>query len=244
MSLMLHRGAEEIPFAELQEAPTPQATKTHVPIAHHSLVSHVRYALGMNGHEVTEEHHGVTPDGMRYFGLLVLKSTYGDYTDTVGLRNSHDKRFPVGIAMGARVFVCDNLSFLGDHVIRRKHTPNLKRELPGLVMEVVEPLKETRLTQQIIFDRYKRTELNPILADSAITEMYRQDVINVQRIADVHREWNEPSVEGLEGSSAWRLFNAATHALEGMITEHPVKTQKLHRIIDGVCEKTKSLVTY
>ena len=61
MSLMLHRGAEEIPFAELQEAPTPQATKTHVPIAHHSLVSHVRYALGMHGHVVTEEHHGVTP---------------------------------------------------------------------------------------------------------------------------------------------------------------------------------------
>ena len=172
MSLMLHRGAEEIPFAELQEAPTPQATKTHVPIAHHSLVSHVRYALGMHGHEVTEEHHGVTPDGMRYFGLLILKSKYGDYTDTVGLRNSHDKRFPVGIAMGARVFVCDNLSFLGDHVIRRKHTPNLKRELPGLVMEVVEPLTEARKAQQIIFDRYKRTELNPVLADSTIMEMY------------------------------------------------------------------------
>jgi hypothetical protein len=241
---MLHRGAEEIPFTDLHEAPTPKATKTHVPIAHHSLVSHVRYALGMHGHEVAEEYHGITPDGMRYFGLLVLKSTYGDYTDTVGLRNSHDKRFPVGIAMGARVFVCDNLSFLGDHVIRRKHTPNLKRELPGLVMEVVEPLMETRKAQEIIFDRYKRTELNPVLADSAIMEMYRQDVINVQRIADVHREWNEPSFEGMEGLSAWRLFNAATNALEGKISENPTKSQKLHEIVDDLCDKVKSLVAY
>jgi hypothetical protein len=239
---MLHRGAEEIPLAELQEAPTPQATKTHVPIPHHNLVAHVRYALGMHGHEVTEEHHGVTPDGMRYFGLLILKSTYGDYTDTVGLRNSHDKRFPVGIAMGARVFVCDNLSFLGDHVIRRKHTPNLKRELPGLVMEVVEPLTEARKAQQIVFDRYKHTDLNPVLADSAIMEMYRQGEINVQRIDDVYREWNETTFEGLEGLSAWRLFNAATHALNGKITENPMKTQKLHKIIDDICEKTKSVV--
>jgi hypothetical protein len=146
--------------------------------------------------------------------------------------------------MGARVFVCDNLSFLGDHVIRRKHTPNLKRELPGLVMEVVEPLMETRKAQEIIFDRYKRTELNPVLADSAIMEMYRQDVINVQRIADVHREWNEPSFEGMEGLSAWRLFNAATNALEGKISENPTKSQKLHEIVDDLCDKVKSLVAY
>lgn len=244
MSLMLHRGAEEVPFQALQEAVTPEATKTHVPIPHASLVDHVRYALGMFGHDVTEEHHGITPDGMRYFGLLTLKSPYGDYTDTVGLRNSHDKRFPIGISMGARVFVCDNLSFLGEHVIRRKHTANAKRELPGLVMEIVEPLAQARRAQQITFDRYKATEVQDMLADFAIMEMYRKGIINVQRIADVHQEWNKPSFEGLEGSSAWRLFNAATYALEGMITENPMKTQKLHKIIDGICEEAKSLVTY
>lgn len=51
----------------------------------------------------------------------------------VGLRNSHDKRFLVGISFGSRVFVCDNLAFTGDHVVKRKHTANLKRDLPGLV---------------------------------------------------------------------------------------------------------------
>lgn len=240
MTLILHRGAEEVSLMELQQGQTPEATKSHVPIPHHGLVDLVRYALTYYGHEVTEEHHGVTPDGMRYFGVLSLRSKYGDYTDTVGLRNSHDKRFPIGISMGARVFVCDNLSFMGEHVIKRKHTANAKRELPGLVMEIVEPLAEARKAQQITFDRYKATFVNPMLADFAIMEMYRKGVINVQRIADVHNEWFEPTFEGFEDYSAWRMFNAVTHALEGRVTENPLATQKLHKIIDGVCERVAS----
>jgi hypothetical protein len=46
----------------------------------------------------------------------------------VGLRNSHDKSFPVGIAFGSRVFVCDNAAFIADHVIKRRHTANAKRD--------------------------------------------------------------------------------------------------------------------
>jgi hypothetical protein len=67
-----------------------------------------------------------------------VTSVRAGYEDTVGLRNSHDKRFPIGIGFGSRVFVCDNLSFYADRVIRRKHTANMKRMLPGLIGEVVE----------------------------------------------------------------------------------------------------------
>jgi hypothetical protein len=34
-----------------------------------------------------------------------------------------------------------NTSFIGDHVIKRKHTVKAKRELPGLVTEIVTPLQ-------------------------------------------------------------------------------------------------------
>jgi hypothetical protein len=40
----------------------------------------------------------------------------------------------------SRVFVCDNLAFNADVVIKRKHTVNGKHDLPGLIGAVIEPL--------------------------------------------------------------------------------------------------------
>ena len=134
--LNLHSGGDLVPYEQLAVLPTPERTATHVPLPHHQLVEMVKYALGFYGHTVEEEAHALDADGARYFGLLTLKSDYGDWTDTLGLRNSHDRKFPIGIAFGARVFVCSNLSFSGDHVIKRKHTANSKRDLPGLVAEI------------------------------------------------------------------------------------------------------------
>jgi len=230
--LNLHSGGELITLDDLRTVPVPERTRTHVPLPHIELVDMVKYALGFYGHEVIEEHHAI--HGERYFGLMTLKSEYGDYTDTVGLRNSHDRTFPIGIALGSCVFVCSNLSFMGDHVIRRKHTANSKRDLPGLVSEIVEPLKAERLQQHQKLLTYKETELTDAVADQTVIQMYRRGVINLQRIPDVLHEWDEPSHDWGE-KSAWRLFNAATFALTGKVAENPASTRQLHDIIDGVC---------
>jgi hypothetical protein len=172
---------------------TPEGTDTHIPVAHHEIVELVRYTLAFYQHEIAEEHHAVTPDGARYFGLFTLRSPYGDYGDLVGLRNSHDRTFPIGIAFGSRVFVCDNLAFIGEHVIKRKHTLKAKRELPGLVTDIVQPLRDQRVAQNQKLLTYMGTPLNDTQADHAILTMYRKDIIGVQRIGDVVREWETPS---------------------------------------------------
>lgn len=235
MTLLLHTGAKAIDYEALRQLTTPEPTATHVPIAHHRVVDLVRYALGFHGHNVVEEAHGVTEDGMRYFGLLSLKSPYGDYTDTVGLRNSHDRKFPVGIGFGSKVFVCDNLAFIAEHVIRRKHTANAKRDLPGLVGGLIEPLADQREAQHRTFDRYKLAALTDMQADHAILNMFRDDVIGAQRIPEVLHQWHEPAHDWGE-PTAWRLFNAATFTLNGRVAENPSVTQRLHKVIDGVCE--------
>ena len=147
---------------------TPDATKTHVPLPHHHLVDMVRYALGYHGHEIMEEHHAIMPDGQRYFGLMTLKSPYGDYSDTIGLRNAHDKSWPIGVAFGSRVFVCDNTAFAADTVIKRRHTANAKRDLPGIVAGIIEPLRQKREQQHECFQRYQAAPLTDELADQTI----------------------------------------------------------------------------
>ena len=235
MTLNLHSGGELVPYDMLRQMQTPPATASHVPVEHYRLVDLVRGTLSMYGHEIVEEHHAIDHEGQRYFGLMTLKSTYGNYTDTLGLRNSHDKSFLIGVAFGSRVFVCSNLSFIGDHVIRRKHTARSKRELPGLLMEIIEPLAAQRERQALTFNRYKEALLTDEQADHAIMTLWREGVINTQRIPVVAGEWDTPRFDEFkEKPSAFRLFNAATFALEGRVAERPDLTSKLHTVIDAV----------
>lgn len=232
---MLHAGANPVEYDALRQLETPAATATHVPIPHFRVVDLIAHSLAYYGHQVTDQQFGITPDGMRFFGVLCLKSDYTGYSDMVGLRNSHDRKFPVGVSFGSRTFVCDNLAFSGDHVIKRKHTLNLKRDLPGLIGEIIEPLAIQREAQKVQFDRFRATALTDDRADAAIMKMYRSQVIGVQKIADVLAQWEEPSHDWGD-KTGWRLFNAATFALTGRVSENPKATAALHKIIDGTCE--------
>lgn len=236
MSLMLHSGASPVSYDELRAVQLPAATDTHVPVAHHEIVELMRYTLGFHQHEVAEEHHAITPDGARYFGVLCLRSPYGDYTDMLGLRNSHDKSLPIGIAFGSRVFVCDNLAFSADHVIKRKHTIRAKRELPGLLSEIIGPLKDQRLAQNQRLLTYQGTPLTDQATDHAIMSMYRKDIIGVQAIGHVLKAYDEPPHDWGD-KSAWRLFNAATFALAGKVAEKPDLTKQLHMVVDATCAR-------
>jgi hypothetical protein len=235
-TINLHSGGEEVTYEMLRDVDTPPATPSHVPIPHFRIVDLIRGTLAMYGHEITEEHHAIDKEGMRYFGLMSLRSTYTGYCDTVGLRNSNDRSFPVGIGFGSRVFVCSNLAFVADHVIKRKHTANLKRDLPGVVGELIEPLALHREAQAHKLTRYKQTMLTDQQADHVILDLYRGGVINIQRVPDVVEQWEKPTFPDMEERNAWRLFNAVTFALNGRIIENPQATPRLHQIIDATCE--------
>lgn len=236
MTLMLHAGASPVDYDGLRQLETPEPTPTHVPVPHFRLVDLVSHSLGYYGHEVTEQHFGVTPDGMRFFGVLTLRSPYTGYADVVGLRNSHDKSLPVGVSFGSSCFVCDNLAFVGDSVIKTKHSAKLKMRLPGMIGELIEPIAEQRESQHRKLLTYQETELSDDDADRAIMKMYREDIINVTRIADVLGQWENP-VHDWGGKTAWRLFNATTFALTGKVMEKPAVTTRLHQVIDGICER-------
>ena len=66
-------------------------------------------------------------------------------------------------------------------------------------------------------------------------QIFRQGVINVTRIAEVLEAYEKPTYDwGAE--TAYRLFNAATFALNGRVMESPGTTGKLHKVVDDLCE--------
>lgn len=242
MTLVLHAGAEPIDFDGLRSLPVPEPTATHFPLPHHDLVNMVIYALTYFGHEVVNQEFGVTPDGMKFYGVLTLKSDYGDYTDLVGLANSNNKTVPVSIGFGSNTFVCDNSAFVSEVTVKRKHTANSKRQLPGIIAEIIEPLKEKRLAQHRTFDQYRNRPLTDEEADQLIMQMFRRGIINCTRIAEVLDQWEHPTCD-YGPKTVYRLFNGTTWSLKPKVIEQPRLTQQLHELMDTVCEYDPNQLT-
>jgi hypothetical protein len=178
----------------------------------------------------------LTKDGNRHFGLLEIGHDDGDFGLLVGLRNSHDKRFPAGLAVGARVFVCDNLSFASEIVLARKHTAHVERDLPQLIELAVGQLGSHRHTQASRFSAYKQLELTDAQAHDLIIQALDAQVVPVTHVPAVLREWREPRhPEFRQGKTGWRLFNAFTENLKGNLEALPRRTQALHGLLDSVC---------
>src|ERR1700677_4292703 len=143
-NLILHCGAHSKSRNVVKHVPTPKGTATWTPIPHILLIEEVERALKTNGLTIANQAHSLTHDQSRYFGLMEVRNgkSHEDYAYVLGLRNSHDKRFPAGIVAGMSVFVCDNLSFSGEIKIARKHTRFILRDIPMLTQDAIGRLME------------------------------------------------------------------------------------------------------
>jgi hypothetical protein len=211
-----------------------------VPIPHHRLLTQVEQTLTGAGLSVVNQAHALSSDRMRYFALLEVVNGQGsqDYNLILGLRNSHDKKFPAALVVGSAVQVCDNLSFSGEIRIARKHTRFIERDLPQLVGAAIGRLGEVRRLQDQRIATYKQTELADVQAHDLVVRAMDARVVPVRQVPDVLSEWRHPRhhefVEA--GKTAWRLFNAFTAVIKGRALELlPRRTQALHGLMDIAC---------
>jgi Domain of unknown function (DUF932) len=124
--LIAHAGAELMTRQNLLDIDTPPGTDTHRPIPHAHLAETIIQTLGYRNIQVTRDQYALTPDGMRMFGVIQVDIERNGVSFAIGLRNSHDKSFSLGICAGWRTFVCDNLAFHSDfQALARKHSKNL-----------------------------------------------------------------------------------------------------------------------
>lgn len=161
-----------------------------------------------------------------------------DFGMVIGVRNSHDKKFPAGLVVGASVFVCDNLSFSGEIKLARKHTVHVNRDLPMLVNRAMGQLVTQRDKQDARFASYKTTEFTDAQAHDIVIRALDTQVCPVTYIPEVLKEWREPRHEEFRanGKTAWRLFNAFTENLKSNLEYLPRRAQALHGLLDTACK--------
>jgi hypothetical protein len=234
-NLVLHCGAEVVERKAVEAVPTPLSTPTWSPLPHIRLVTQVERALRAANLGIVNQAHALSHGGDRYFGLIQVESGRNnrDYSLVLGLRNSHDKRFPAGLVAGAQVFVCDNLSFHGEVELSRKHTRFIGRDLPMLTETAIGQLQESWHSQEKRIDRYMEHVIDDRDAHDLMVRAVDGGVCPVTVLPKVVQEWREPSHEVFRERTVWSLFNGFTEALKGNLGILPKRTQALHGLMDG-----------
>jgi hypothetical protein len=157
-------------------------------------------------------------------------------TLAVGLRNSVDKSFPLGFCAGNRVFVCDNLAFRSELLVRRKHTLNGERNFSSAIASAVVSLEQFRRTEEDRIGLLMRTELSSEQGDSLILRAYEKGILSVAHLLKVVKEWREPSFEAFRARTAWSLLNAFTTVLRDRAGTQPaqfaVQSMRLNALLE------------
>jgi hypothetical protein len=170
--------------------------------------------------------------GRTYERYVLAWNWLFSYALVLGLRNSHDKSFPVGLVAGASVFVCDNLSFSGEVRLTRKHTTHLQRDLPQLVAGGVGKLMQLWMHQGQRIDAYKNHRMRDKSAHDLVIRAVDVGACTNRMTPSVIKEWREPSHIEFGERSACSLFNAFTEILKGNLPELPKRTEVLHALFD------------
>src|SRR3989449_8691895 len=122
--ILSHAASQLVTREELLTIPPPHATPTWRPIAHGDLVAAIDRQLLVRGITIRSEKFAIQRGGARLFAVLDLsiESSEECYA-AMGIRTANDRSMALEIAVGLRVFVCDNLAFSGDLIaLRRRHT--------------------------------------------------------------------------------------------------------------------------
>lgn len=211
--LLTHCGAQRVTQSELALIAAPARTATWVPIKHSDLIEALHAALARRGLQVRGEQYAVQHQGTMLFGTLELAwYDTGETAAAIGLRTANDKSMALQLAIGLKVFVCDNLCFAGDLIaLKRKHTAGL--ELPHELARALDRYHAGLLTLRAGVHRLTTTPLTAQDAKAWIYDLFAQRLLPLRYFPQVVQTYHDVTVPRY-GATLWALHNAVTTHLQ------------------------------
>jgi Domain of unknown function (DUF932) len=222
-NLILHCGGRTVEREELKQFILPEATKTWKPISHDRVLDTALQTLGEAGYQVGSTKLGVSHEGQRFFGTLDLVAPLAPGVAlAVGLRNSADKSLPMGFCAGSRVFVCDNLAFRADLLVKRKHTANGQARFSADIAAAVESLASFRDAEAGRIAALQRRFLSDAEAESLMLRAcIQRGIVAQSQLGSIFAEYHEPRHQEFQARTAWSLLNAFTEVLRNLQERNP-----------------------
>jgi Domain of unknown function (DUF932) len=216
MSLLVHRGGQIVTRDDLALVPVPKATDSYVPMPHNNLAETL-LTIGkdiLKGFTLAYEQYALAREGQQMFGVLAFRNDDTELGLSIGFRNSYDKSMAIGIAIGAQVFVCDNLALTGDITIMRKHTANVWTSLEDIAISTL--YRSQQNFRKIVEDSetLKGRMIDNNEAFKMIGLMFGHGILTPRQLPVIKKEWLTPSYDDFRPRTMWSFYNACTEALK------------------------------
>lgn len=225
--LVVHAGGTKLKGRqELLDIPTPDATASHSPIPHHRFVEMVIESLAYRKIDVIKDEYAIAKDGARVFGFLTLDLAKDGVNLMLGIRNSHDRSFAASMVSGFKVFVCDNLAFVGEfEPLKLKHSAKFLSKIEEAISLGVDRTQRKFDTIHREIDVWKNHNLPDHAARALIYEAFIDGKLDApMRLAEsVHQHYFNPPHPEFAPRNYWSLHNAFTEGFKELVPESFIK---------------------
>ena len=213
MGLIMQEG-RFVSRDEVAMTDTPSPTASWKPVPHIDVIEAVTKVIRAHDWSIEVEKFGLAHEGQKLFGVMEISSSSSpEWHRCIGIRNSHDKSFAVGLSAGIVVCVCTNLAFGGTTVIKRRHTSGII--LAELIDRAVASLEDDFLTTESVCEDLKDVYLkDDDEARSCVVRAAELGIINSCDILPAFREFKSPSHKEFAEPTRWSLMNALTETIK------------------------------
>jgi hypothetical protein len=203
---------------QLLTVTAPTSTPTWRPIPHADLVDALDRQLRVRGITITAEQFALQREGARLFAVLDLSlERTEDVCASIGIRTANDRSLALELAVGVRVFVCDNLAFAGDLIaLKRKHTARF--DLNADLSRAVDRYRAHLVGLHQKIAQVRDTHLSDVEAKSLIVDAFRQEILPIRFFKPASESYFAPTPDMVDAQprSLWGLHNAFTRAVRQM----------------------------
>jgi hypothetical protein len=228
--LVLHCGGKAADRLALAEVIHPEETDTYKPVPHLELIEKVDgIAQDLLRRTLVRESFGLARDGRQMFGVLTYRN--GEDEDmglSIGIRNSYDKSMSIGVALGGRVFVCDNLAISGEIRIVRKHTQGVWQAIEDMCISTLYKHAPVWNALKADVDMMKQVKISDLHGHELLGRLIGAEVLSPRQIPVAYREWDHPTIEDFTPRNLWSLYNSVNAALK---TSPVAEIMERHRLL-------------
>jgi hypothetical protein len=135
------------------------------------------------------------------------------------------------------VFVCDNLAFRSELLVRKKHTRLGEVRFGNAIQTAISTLRSFSEVETKRLELMQCETLNEDRAHALILKAHLRSIIQHRHLHDIARQWQEPAYDW-GAKTLYRLFNCMTYVLADVAkknpTEYATRTIHLNQLLSPV----------